>query len=208
MKNVVQTPVDFYDQIVPVYDLVASHNIKPYRRIVKRLEISPGKSALEVGCGTGNLTVSLAAAMARVLSIDFSSRMLERAAGKMTRRGFNNVTFRQMNAFDLTPEDHGKFDYCFTAFLLHVFAPADRLLLLSRIGRLATERVVVIDYAPRRYRLRYAFVEWLEKSHYKEFLQADLSAQAETAGLQLVRYFEQGDYGVWEFSPPVSEKSG
>jgi len=206
VKKVIQTPVDFYDRIVPVYDVVARHNIRPYRRIVKNLEIAPEKSALEVGCGTGNLTVALAVVMARVLSIDFSARMLERAARKMARRGFNNVTFRQMNAFDLTPEDHGTFDYCFTAFLLHVFAPADRLLLLSRIARLATERIVVIDYAPGRYRLRYAFVEWLEKSHYKEFLQADLAGQAETAGFELVDYFEDGDYGCWEFSPAASGK--
>jgi hypothetical protein len=59
--------------------------------------------------------------------------------------------------------------------------------------------VVVIDYAPGRYRLRYALIEWLERSHYKEFINSDLPAQATVTGLDLVQYFEQGDFGVWEF---------
>ncbi len=199
MRNIKQTPASFYDRIVPVYDLFATHNIKPYREMLHRLKIEPGKSALEVGCGTGNLTIPLAAVMQRVVSIDFAARMLARATKKVAARGFTNVTFRQENAFDLTPEAYGSFHYAFTAFLLHVLPAVDRPLLLSTIAQLVTERVVVIDYAPGRYRLRYAFIEWLERSHYKEFVNSDLPAQAAVAGLELARYFEQGDFGVWEF---------
>ncbi len=199
MKHNGQTPASFYNRIVPVYDIFARHNIKPYRKILRRLNLEPGKSALEVGCGTGNLTILLAAVMRRVVSIDFAAKMLARAARKAAARGVTNVTFRQENAFDLTTERYGTFHYVFTAFLLHVFPPVDRQLLLSRVARLADERVVVIDYAPGRYRLRYALIEWLERSHYKEFINSDLPAQATVTGLDLVQYFEQGDFGVWEF---------
>lgn len=199
MKDSGHTPASFYDRIVPVYDIFASHNIKPYRKILRRLEIGPGHSALEVGCGTGNLTIPLAAVMRKVVSIDFAPRMLERASRKVAARGISNVTFRQENAFALTPEVYGTHDYVFTAFLLHVFPAVDRPLLLSTVARLAVKRVVVIDYGPGRYRLRYAVIEWLEKSHYKEFVHSDLPAQARVAGLELLRFFEEGDFGVWEF---------
>jgi ubiquinone/menaquinone biosynthesis C-methylase UbiE len=205
VKNIKQTPVRFYDRIAPIYDVFAARNLKPYREIIQRLEIEPGKSALEAGCGTGNLTVPLAEAMQSVVSVDFSTKMLARATEKLAARSFTNVTFQKENVFDLTPEAYGKHHYVFIAFILHILSATDRPLLLSTIVELATERVVVIDYAPHCYRLRYAIIEWAEKSHYKEFLKSDLPAQAAMAGLELVRHFRQADFGVWEFKPVNQE---
>jgi len=59
------------------------------------LGIAGGESVLEIGCGTGALTVPLAAAIGehgRVIAVDISEPMLEVARQQVGERGLHNVT--------------------------------------------------------------------------------------------------------------------
>jgi len=63
--------------------------------LLARLGIAGGESVLEIGCGTGALTVPLAAAVGergRVVAVDISEPMLKVARQRVGERGLQNVT--------------------------------------------------------------------------------------------------------------------
>jgi SAM-dependent methyltransferase len=63
--------------------------------LLARLGIADGESLLEIGCGTGALTLPLAAAVGergRVVAVDISEPMLGVARQRVGERGLHNVT--------------------------------------------------------------------------------------------------------------------
>lgn len=73
------------------------------RKAVSRLELKPGASVLEVGCGTGrNLPhlVQTVGAQGRVYGIDLSEGMLKEARELSAKAGWRNVTLIQADATD------------------------------------------------------------------------------------------------------------
>ena len=65
--------------------------------LLARLGITGGESVLEIGCGTGALTLPLAAAVGehgRVVAIDISEPMLGLARQRVAERGLHNVTLQ------------------------------------------------------------------------------------------------------------------
>jgi len=57
------------------------------RRVIRRARIQPGDHALDLCCGTGDLTFALAAQGAEVIGLDFSEPMLAVAREKAARIG-------------------------------------------------------------------------------------------------------------------------
>lgn len=66
------------------------------------------RRAIEVGCGNGNLTPTLAAICDSVLSIDIAASALARA--REACRELGNVEFREENAVPFEYVDHGPWD--------------------------------------------------------------------------------------------------
>lgn len=65
--------------------------------IVETLELAPGMTALDAGCGPGRLTIPLArqvGAAGRVVAVDIQPGMLARAKLKAEAAGLANVEFR------------------------------------------------------------------------------------------------------------------
>src|SRR3984893_12766018 len=63
--------------------------------LLARLDLAGGESVLEIGCGTGALTLPLAAAVGehgRVVAVDISEPMLEVARQRVAARALRNVT--------------------------------------------------------------------------------------------------------------------
>jgi len=98
--------------------------------------IFPPKSrVLEVGCGTGAQTKTLAAINpeCRFVSIDISEESVDIARKQMTEDGITNVEFRVVDIFDL-PFDEESFDHVFVCFLLeHLARPGEALQLLKGV---------------------------------------------------------------------------
>lgn len=96
----------------------------------------PGGSAvLEVGCGVGAQTVTLAARSpdARFTSIDVSADSLAEAKRRTDRAGITNVDFRQADIFAL-PFEAESFDHVFVCFVLeHLSRPVEALTILERL---------------------------------------------------------------------------
>ena len=88
--------LDFYDA-----ELRAHHE-----HLRAAYGVSPGDEVVDIGCGTGLTTreIARAAAPGRVLGVDVSGRMLERAREKTVAEGLDNVRYElgdaQVHRFD------------------------------------------------------------------------------------------------------------
>ena len=80
-------PFEFpYDDWADVYDLVHAdldHDVDFY----VAQAVASGGPVLELGCGTGRISLAMAAAGVEVVGIDISPRMVEAAQAKASRRG-------------------------------------------------------------------------------------------------------------------------
>jgi protein-L-isoaspartate O-methyltransferase len=92
-----------------------------------------GSSVLEVGCGTGAQTITLARQSpgAHVTSVDVSASSLAVAEAACRSAGIRTVTFRQADLFAL-PFDAGSFDHVFVCFVLEHLANPEQALACLR----------------------------------------------------------------------------
>ncbi|TME01874.1 MAG: methyltransferase domain-containing protein [Chloroflexi bacterium] len=96
-----------------------------------------GSTVLEVGCGVGAQTVTLARRSpdARLTSIDVSAASLAEARQKIDGAGITNLEFRQADIFAL-PFAAESFDHVFVCFVLeHLARPLDGLRILKGVLR-------------------------------------------------------------------------
>jgi ubiquinone/menaquinone biosynthesis C-methylase UbiE len=96
-----------------------------------------GSMVLEVGCGVGAQTITLARRSpgARFTSIDVSAESLAEARRRVDRAGLTNVEFRQADIFAL-PFNAESFDHVFVCFVLeHLSRPVEALAILKRLLR-------------------------------------------------------------------------
>ncbi len=101
---------DLFAAVAPRYDLINDlqsfglHRVWK-RRMVRMAGVRPGETALDLCCGTGDITLALAARGATVVGLDFSAAMLEVAQKRS--RGNARVTFQRGDALQLPfPDNH------------------------------------------------------------------------------------------------------
>ncbi|HEX6471130.1 MAG TPA: methyltransferase domain-containing protein [Streptosporangiaceae bacterium] len=104
----------FYDTFTRVAGVRALHE-----RAVELAGIRPGQEVVDVGCGTGNLSLGVLAAQpdARVTGLDPDAAALRRAARKARRRGVA-LTLVQGYA-DRIPAEDASFDHVVSSLALH-----------------------------------------------------------------------------------------
>ena len=96
-----------------------------------------GSSVLEVGCGVGAQTLTLArrSPAARFLSVDISAASIAEATRRVAAAGITNVELRQADIFD-TAFEPDSFDHVFVCFVLeHLTRPSEALAILRRLLR-------------------------------------------------------------------------
>lgn len=107
--------------LLPFYDAFARvAGVRPlYERTVELAGVEPGQAVIDVGCGTGNLSLSLLAAQprARVTGLDPDAAALHRAARKARRKGVA-LTLVQGYA-DRIPEEDASADHVVSSLALH-----------------------------------------------------------------------------------------
>jgi len=103
-----------FDRIAPVYDVMnrvmTAGLDRRWRRLVVREVVWPGDRVLDACCGTGDLAVEAERRGGRVVGLDFSERMLERA-----RRKSGTIEWVQGDALQL-PFPDAAFDAATVGF--------------------------------------------------------------------------------------------
>jgi len=89
--------------------------------------LEPRDHVLEIGCGTGIITLGIASHVASVTGTDISPEMIAVAQGKAQSQDADNVTFRVADGYAL-PFDDGSFDAVLIFNTLHVVKEPEALL--------------------------------------------------------------------------------
>ncbi len=130
-------PAAGHDWLLPFYDPVwallggSSH----LKALVTRADIEPDHNVLEIGCGTGNLTLMLKRfhPEARVVGLDPDPKALARARAKATRAA---VTIELDQGFSQElPYPDASFDRVFSSFMFHHLDLPTKETTLREVGR-------------------------------------------------------------------------
>jgi len=147
-ERVVSLPEGGFDAVAGEWDRIQGPFYASGAREAALLKLVPrGLCVADVGCGTGLLTLGLAAVAEQVHAIDSSVRMVRLAREKLRRAGAANVTVRRANAEKL-PFGDGALDAVFAFHLLrHLVRPAE---VLGEFGRVVKSggRVVLVELEP------------------------------------------------------------
>ena len=126
----------FYALLAPVYDFTFL-KLPGYRQaaqdLVAQLDVDSGDAVLDVGCGTGLLTLPLAKQAQRTVGLDLSPAMLEKLAGKAAQQGLA-LALREGSVLCL-PFDDAAFTLVTTAFMLLYLTPEEKQQALAEIYR-------------------------------------------------------------------------
>ncbi len=124
-----------FESIAPKYDRM--NDILSFRRhkawrafTMRRMNVQPGDTALDLCCGTCDWTIALAQASqtGNIVGLDFSRNMLDFGQQKITKLKLDEqVTLVQGNAMQL-PFDDNSFDYATIGFGLRNVPDLDKVL--------------------------------------------------------------------------------
>jgi ArsR family transcriptional regulator len=99
----------------------------------------------DLGCGTGQLTATLAPFVGRVIAVDASAAMLQAARKRL--QGFENVELRRGD-LEALPIDDARLDAATLALVLHHLPEPGRA--LAEVGRVLKPRgrLLIVDMLP------------------------------------------------------------
>ena len=195
-----------YGKLAPHYDRRWSFYIEAtLRETLSRLEIEPGESLLDVGCGTGVLLEALAASVpdAKLSGADPSPEMLDVAR---TRLG-EAVVLRQGHAENLPFADQA-FDVVVCTNTLHYFRnPQGALEGMARVLR-PNGRFVITDWCDDYIACRLCDL-WLrvfDRAHFRTYGQKQCRRLVEQAGFPAVRVDRYKINWLWGLMTAVGRK--
>jgi demethylmenaquinone methyltransferase/2-methoxy-6-polyprenyl-1,4-benzoquinol methylase len=150
-----------FDRIAPVYDLMnrvmTAGLDQRWRRLTADAAVRSGDRVLDACCGTGDLAVADARAGGRVVGLDFSERMLERA-----RRKSAEVDWVQGDLLELPFED-ASFDAATVGFGVRNVADLERALRELRRVLRSGGRLAILEITTPRGPLRVFYRLWFDR---------------------------------------------
>lgn len=179
-----------------VYDLTRKYYLLGRDRLIEGLDVPPGGSVLELGCGTGR-NIALAARRyptARFYGLDISSAMLETARGNLLAENLGGrVLLAQGDATGFDAEalfGRSRFDRVYFSYALSMIPDWERAVTAAASSLAIGGSLHVVDFGqqerlPRWFRA--ALHAWLARFHVEPrvMLPAALAAEAETTGVRL-----------------------
>ncbi|HIC95652.1 TPA: methyltransferase domain-containing protein, partial [Candidatus Bipolaricaulota bacterium] len=120
MKSIAEQVEEVYRAVAQDYDrLITPCRVGQFAALLAELRLEGRERALDVGCGTGGLTLMLARSLPRgeVIGVDLCTEVLEIARRKAEAAGLGNASFRRGDALSLSFVDES-FDLVVSSFLL------------------------------------------------------------------------------------------
>jgi demethylmenaquinone methyltransferase/2-methoxy-6-polyprenyl-1,4-benzoquinol methylase len=160
-----------FDRVAGRYDalnsvMTAGLHHRWRERAAERAGLSPGDSALDVCCGTGDLALELTKRVSpggHVVGCDFSEPMLDLAREKAAERTAAGVRFEWADALEL-PYDGERFDAVTVGFGVRNLADLDRgLREMARVLKPGGRAVVLEITQPARPPLSLFFSLWFDR---------------------------------------------
>jgi len=154
----------FYDRII------APNQDKMFREI--KNVINPGSTVIDVGCGTGRFSFSVADKINRIIGIDLSKKNIDKANLNLAKNPNSKISFLHTNLSSLLSQNF-HFDYAVITFVIHEVNPEERVALLKEISQIANT-IIIGDYlVPVKkgfWNILNEVVEYLAgKEHYTNF---------------------------------------
>jgi demethylmenaquinone methyltransferase/2-methoxy-6-polyprenyl-1,4-benzoquinol methylase/phosphoethanolamine N-methyltransferase len=139
----------FYDAMTWILSLGRERQLR--ERTVALARVEPGDRVLEVGCGTGSLTIAakaVAGPAGEVYGIDPSKQMIAAARRKAARKGVD-VRFESGAGEKLRFGD-GEFDRVLCSLVLHHLPPDLKVAVLTEIRRVLKPGGIflAVDFGP------------------------------------------------------------
>jgi S-adenosylmethionine-diacylgycerolhomoserine-N-methlytransferase len=111
-----------------IYDLTRKYYLLGRDALIRELDLQPGQSVVEIGCGTARNLIAIARRYprARLYGLDASAEMLKTARRRLARAGLENrVMLIQGLAEELTPGAFGLagFDHAVFSYSLSMIPP-------------------------------------------------------------------------------------
>jgi len=138
---------DRYDWVVQIMALGQAHCLRG--KTIEFAQIAPGECVLDVGCGTGDLTLLAkehAGSTGQVCGIDAASEMIELARRKAARQKAD-IDFR-VGVVERLPYPDDSFDVVLSSLMMH-HLPADlKPIALAEVRRVLklNGRLVIVDF--------------------------------------------------------------
>jgi ubiquinone/menaquinone biosynthesis C-methylase UbiE len=143
-------------------------------------EVQSGKSAADIGAGTGFLTEELLSRDLRVVAVDQSSEMLDLMQRKFLHS--NDIEYKQAQADERIPLPDNSVDYAFAnMYLHHVESPLEAIREMARITTFGG-RVVITDLDAHTY-------EFLREKHHDRWMgfeRDDITVWLKEAGIDRI----------------------
>ncbi len=139
--------------LTPLYDPLLKWGTREEafkRGLIQRAHIQPGQKVLDLGCGTGTLTLMLKKAIpaAQITGVDGDLEVLSIARSK-SEEAKTEITWDRGLAFDL-PYAGGSFDAVLSSLVIHHLISVDKVRAFREVRRilLPSGRFHVLDFGP------------------------------------------------------------
>ncbi len=126
----------FYDKII------APNQDRMFGEIKNIIE--PNSNVIDVGCGTGRFSFSIADKVNKVVGVDLSSKNINTANKILQKNPNNKISFLHTNLANLISQNH-HYNYAVMTYVIHEVNPKDRIALLSEMTQIA-DKIIIGDY--------------------------------------------------------------
>lgn len=176
-----------------IYDkFIAPNQDKMFGEIKKFIQ--PDSTVIDVGCGTGRFSFSIADKVNKVVGIDLSEKNISTAKRTLERNSNSKISFLHTSLSELIAKNQ-HFDYAVMTYVIHEVEPEERINLLKEMSLIA-DKIIIGDYlVPVRTGFWSVLNELVEyfagEDHYRNFKSfvADngLTNLAGKAGLNIIK---------------------